>query len=151
MEASAASPKNVVPTELEAGLAPEAVWTMLRREKSTCPDRIRTPDRPIRSVVTIERQPYRLNVIYYKSRKWKLGKPSFTQVRAQRIQCAYASVTFCTLNHFLYAEPVFVRGTTFYTRNHFLYAEPLFVRWTTFLTHKINLLKPSGFFTYHQV
>jgi hypothetical protein len=43
-------------------------------EKSSSPVRIRTPDRPVRSVVTTVPQPYRLCVIYYKLRKWKLGK-----------------------------------------------------------------------------
>jgi len=44
-----------VPTEYETRWAPEPVWTFWRREKSLFPTGIQTPDRTVRSVVTLSR------------------------------------------------------------------------------------------------
>ena len=45
--------RTQIPTELEAGWAPELVWSFGRREKSVAPNGIRTPDRPVRNPVTV--------------------------------------------------------------------------------------------------
>jgi hypothetical protein len=42
-----------VPLELEAGWAPDTVWTFSKRGKFLVPDGIRNPDRPVRSLVAI--------------------------------------------------------------------------------------------------
>ena len=45
--------RTPIPTELDAGWAPQLVWTFGRREKSVAPNGTRTPDRPVRNLVTV--------------------------------------------------------------------------------------------------
>ena len=49
----APAPLPSVPIQQEAGWAPGPVWTFWRREKSHTLARIRTPDCPARSLVTV--------------------------------------------------------------------------------------------------
>jgi hypothetical protein len=42
-----------VPTEQEVGWAPETVWKIWKRKKPLDPTWTQTPDRPVRSTVTV--------------------------------------------------------------------------------------------------
>jgi len=44
----------LVPTESDAGLAPEPIWRFWRKEKSLGPARIQTPNHPIHSLAIIQ-------------------------------------------------------------------------------------------------
>jgi hypothetical protein len=52
-----------LPIESEAGWAPEPVWRYWGTEKSFPSARIRTPDRPARSLVTVQTTLLRLRIL----------------------------------------------------------------------------------------
>jgi hypothetical protein len=55
--------RTSVPIELEAGWAPEPIWTFRKREKSLDSIGIRTPDRQLRSLVTKPTELSRLQAV----------------------------------------------------------------------------------------
>lgn len=66
--------KAPVPTESETAWAPEPVWTVYEREQSLDPTGNESPDRPVRSFVSI---PTTLPQLLYTKRRKTTNNPSY--------------------------------------------------------------------------